>query len=157
MERIMLYQSQKCVDAFTYATQCYRGGDYAQNELCETFARPSLPFTLERNASCPFAGEICKSDFGNILLDSGILNSQSHLGLNQNPQFTLRSRTHCAPLKTAGFTDTVMAPKSSQIRQVYRYGNTYGIKGNETHVFAVDIRDERPSYDGVTIGNYKVT
>ncbi|EMD67266.1 hypothetical protein COCSADRAFT_188049 [Bipolaris sorokiniana ND90Pr] len=157
LEPLLLYHSQRAVDAFTYAMQCYHRGDTIQNELCETFARPKLPFTSDRNASCPFAGEICKSDFGNILLDSGLLHSQVHLGLNQDPQFTLRHQTHCAPLKTAGFTDTVMAPNSSQARQIYRYGNTYGPDGNGSHIFAVDVRHEKPSFDGWTIGNYKVT
>ncbi|KAH9879753.1 hypothetical protein J1614_001776 [Plenodomus biglobosus] len=156
-ESIMLYQSQKCVDAFTYATQCYRGGDIVQNELCEIFVSRTLPFISERNASCPFAKEVCKSDFGNILLDSGIIDSRLHLGLNQNPQFTLRHRTHCAPLKTAGYIDTVNATNSSRSRQAYRYGKVNGTEGNEPHVFAIDVRDEKPSFDGVTIGNYKVT
>jgi hypothetical protein len=150
-EPISLYHNQKSVNAFTYATQCYREGESAQNELCETFARSTLPFTSERNASCPFAGGICKSDIGNILLDSGVLSSHLHLGLNQSPQFTLRYQTHCAPLKTAGFTDTVMAPNSSQARHFYRYGV------NGTHVFAFDTRNGDPSPLVFDVGNYKVT
>ncbi|XP_014559796.1 hypothetical protein COCVIDRAFT_35075 [Bipolaris victoriae FI3] len=156
-EPVMLYLSQKSVDAFGYAIQCYHGGNIVKNELCETFVIPTLPFTSDRNASCPFSGGICKSDVGNILLDSGVLHSQIHLGLNQNPQFTLRHRTHCAPLKTAGFTDTVVDPNNSQTRQVYRYGNIYRSEGNKSHIFAVDVKHGKPSAGDSTIGNYKVT
>ncbi|OAG01385.1 uncharacterized protein CC84DRAFT_190654 [Paraphaeosphaeria sporulosa] len=157
IETIMNRQSQKCLEDFAYSTQCYREGDTSQNELCETFATSTLPFTSDRNASCPFAGEICKSATGNILLDSGVLDSHLHLGLNRGPRFTLRHQTHCAPLNTKGFTDTVTTAKSSQSRQVYRYGNRYGPNGNETYVFAIDIKNEKPVFDGINIGNYKVS
>ncbi|ENI08048.1 hypothetical protein COCC4DRAFT_20941 [Bipolaris maydis ATCC 48331] len=153
----MLYLSQKSVDAFRYAMHCYHGGSTVQNKLCETFIRPTLPFTSDRNASCPFSGGICKSDVGNILLDSGVLHSQIHLGFNQNPQFTLRHRTHCAPLKTDGFTGTVVNPNNSQTRQVYRYGNKHGSGGNADYIFAVDVRHEKPSLELSAYGNYKVT
>lgn len=149
----MLYFSQKAIDALTYATQCYGEDDAAGSELCETFIRSTLPFTANRNASCPFSGNICKSDFGNILLDSGELHSRVHLGLNQDLQFTLRYKTHCAPLNTVGFTEILTVGNSSQPRHVYRYGRSR----NQSYVFAVDVKGEVSSYDEPTFGNYKIT
>ena len=44
VDSIMLYTSQKAIDASTYATQCYGGNDTAGSELCEMFTRSKLPF-----------------------------------------------------------------------------------------------------------------
>lgn len=153
----MLYQSQTCVDAFTYATQCYVEAGISKAEACGTFALSALPYTSDRNASCPFASEICKSNVGNILLDSGVLDSLLHLGLNSGPRFTLRHRTHCAPLETNGFTDVFTAPNVSQAVQVYRYGTRNGPRTNKTYLHEVEMDKKQPVFDGSTIGNYKIS
>lgn len=92
-----------------------------------------------------------------MVLDSGMLDSHIHLGLNEGPRFTLRHRTHCAPLKTAGFTDVITYTNGSQSTQVYRYGNRTGLNGLEDYVFSVDVKNERRSPDSVAIANYKVS
>ena len=51
------------------------------------------------NASCPFTKGTCKSDFGNIIIETDELDAYKHLGLNKGPSFTMRVRHHCAPLK----------------------------------------------------------
>lgn len=154
----MLYQSQKCVDAFTYAAQCYRQ-DGTQSEMCNTFIKQTLPFTSDRNASCPFSKHICTSDFDNILLDSSFLDSAQHLGMNKGPRFVFRYQTHCAPLKTEGYTETITSPYNSRTRQIYRYGIRYDYttNNNKTYVYDIELKDQKFSFDGVTIGNYKVT
>lgn len=156
IEPIMLYQSQKSIDAFSYATQCYRS-DTTKNELCDTLVIPELPFTSDRNATCPFSRAICKSEVGNILLDSGVIDSRTHLGLNQDPHFTLRHKTHCAPLRTIGFTEVRNISNSTHTRLVYLYGDRRGLDGNSTDFFSVDVKNEKAPFDGTTLGNYKVS
>ena len=148
---VMQYQSQKCVDAFTYATQCYRDDGIPLTEACDSFAVPRLRYTSDRNASCPFGCDICKSNFGNILLDSGALDSIQDLGLNAGPHFTVRHATHCAPLMTSGFTETIRDSKTSQETRIYRYGS----RGNKSHVHEVKLK-ETPAFDSTTTANYNV-
>lgn len=70
------------------------------------YVRPSLHFTSDRNASCPFTGDICLSEFGNLKLDTGYINTHEDLGINapREDRFFLRNMYHCAPLKTDGFS-----------------------------------------------------
>lgn len=154
---LMLYHTRKAIDAITYATQCYHTNDTARNELCNIFATTTLPFRAERNATCPFSESICESVTGNLLLYSGDLDSHSQLGLNQGPHFTLRDQTHCAPLKTTGFTEVISVPNRTEHRRVYRYGKRVGLTGADTYVFSVEVREEKPLLDGITSGNYKVS
>ncbi|KAF2623612.1 hypothetical protein BU25DRAFT_400704, partial [Macroventuria anomochaeta] len=91
------YTTQKMVEDLSYATRCYGSQDPG---YCDKFAQADLPYTIYRNASCPFAPELCQSSFGNLLLDAGNIDSVRHLGLNAGPSFSLRYRTHCPPLKT---------------------------------------------------------
>ena len=72
---VMQYQSQRCLDASTYAVQCYRNDHSSLDKACDFLAVPRLPYTSDRSASCPFGHDVCKSSIGNILLDSGALDS----------------------------------------------------------------------------------
>lgn len=65
-----------------YASQCYSKTRSSFSEHCRTFVKPSLPYKINRNAPCPFATEICKNQTGNLILDTGMLDSYEELGLN---------------------------------------------------------------------------
>jgi len=152
MESILLYQRQKFLEWFTYATQCYRETDVQQTENCGTFITSTLPYTSVRNASCPFAEEMYKSSTGNLLLDSGTLDSLDHLGWTKGPRFTLRHRSHCAPLNTDDFTETITAPNSSQRFLVYNYGSR---DEQWTHQVELDKNSLVPM--DYSVGDYKIT
>lgn len=149
---VMQYQTQKCVDDFTYASHCYRNDGTSSTRACDSFVVPRLSYTSDRNASCPFGHDICKSKFGNLLLDSGALDSIQDLGLNTGPRFTIRHTTHCAPLMTDGFTETIKVLKTSQETQVYRYGS----RGSQSYVHSVKLKKEPPIFDATTTANYNV-
>lgn len=94
-------------DSFTaaeYAKNCY-GGNY--NSLtCGTFPKPSLHYTVNQNASCPFQGGICKiSDTAAFEMDTGLLDTHEDLGINAPPadRIKYRKMTTCAPLQTRSF------------------------------------------------------
>lgn len=153
----MHYQSQKSVEALTYATQCYLKNRTLRAQVCETFSTPALPYSVDRNTSCPFASEICKAYHGNIFLDSGTIDSLIHLGLNRAPFFTLRQWTQCAPLETTGFTSIINDPNTNRSKQVYHYGSKTVRGVNKTYVYETEVGKDRPDFDGDASGNYKVT
>lgn len=106
------------LESSIYATQCY--GE--QKGSCETFVLPTLPYHMDKNATCPFEDEVCKRVDGNLLLDTGIVDSIKQLGLNNVPHFTLQHRVHCAPLKTEGYTEVLDPSDSVRSGVTYSYG-----------------------------------
>ena len=120
--------TQRVMSYFAYAVECYE----QQTGKCNTYATSILPYEIQRNASCPFADSICKFSADNMLLDSGIVDSVRDLGLNEGPHFTVQHRTHCAPLKTKGYTEEISLPNSSNRQFIYKYGD-FGNQDNITH------------------------
>lgn len=153
------YQSGIATNAYTYASQCYNQTVKNKPVQCNKFMLPYLPHTIDSNSSCPFAEDLCRIDRGNLLLDSGKLDSSQHLGLNIGPRFTLQYRTHCAPLQTSGYTDIVMDPSTSKRMQVYRYGSRGGPFRNQSYVYAVEADRSPPVLDpnnNFAYGNYRI-
>ena len=83
-----------------YAAKYYNESKVQTTENSDTFAIPALNYTSDKNASCSFADEMCKSSTGNLLFDAGNIDSLDHLGLMNIPRFTMRHHTHCAPPNT---------------------------------------------------------
>ncbi|KAH8585616.1 hypothetical protein B0O99DRAFT_696297 [Bisporella sp. PMI_857] len=148
----VLYLSQKGIEFFAYATQCYGKAGHLKSGSCGKFVASTLPYTSNRNASCPFAEELCKYNTGNLLLESGDLDSLNHLGLNIAPRFVLRYRTHCAPLNTENFTHIITAQNSSKRFLTYNYGSS----GNQTVVYQVELHNEQPDGMVNSPGDYKI-
>ncbi|KAH7337348.1 hypothetical protein BKA66DRAFT_544411 [Pyrenochaeta sp. MPI-SDFR-AT-0127] len=116
-------QSQKASEYLTYVNRCYKSPGASLSDECKIYAKPSLPYTTDRNATCPFDPEVCTLPRGNLLLDTGYLDSYEYLGLNDGPRFQFQLRRHCAPLKTQGYTTTVpdeTNPATSWLE--YNYG-----------------------------------
>ncbi|KAM7189076.1 hypothetical protein V8F20_010284 [Naviculisporaceae sp. PSN 640] len=98
------YISKMFVNAANYAQECY-GKNQSGLLGCNTFVKKSLPFTVDTNATCPFDPALCKSQTGNIRLDTGLLDSHDDIGLNAKPENRVlwRKTLHCAPLVTEGY------------------------------------------------------
>ncbi|KAH7093216.1 hypothetical protein FB567DRAFT_575963 [Paraphoma chrysanthemicola] len=142
--RVTGYNSQKSWEDYSYATQCYHN---KTNAGCDKFAYPSLPYTSDRNARCPFAPEICKLAYDNLVLDTGEVDSVKHPGLNRGPRFTLRYRTHCGPLVTKGFVFSVPLPNTTQNFLDYRYGKD---RDGAWSIFWIERDDKRFKLPGRT-------
>src|SRR5690606_33275058 len=73
---------------------------------CNLYIKPQLPVTVDRNADCPFGEEVCKKPKGNLIVDTGYLDSSEHFGINapKEDRFSVRLLHHCAPLVTEGFS-----------------------------------------------------
>lgn len=94
---------------------------------CRPYIKPMLPYTVTPNASCPFDPDICLQK-DNMVIDTGLLNSHEHFGINAPPKsrFHFRSILSCAPLVTDGFSRLHVNsdPNISVMR--YYYGNQPG-------------------------------
>ncbi|KAI9795054.1 MAG: hypothetical protein M1816_000076 [Peltula sp. TS41687] len=100
------------VTAMSYARSCY-GGTYNPIQ-CNQYVKQSLPYTINRNDTCPFASNLClRSDKGRyyrapISLDTGNLSSHDDLGINSEAKNKIlyRRKTTCAPLGDTGYITT---------------------------------------------------
>jgi hypothetical protein len=87
------------IDAATYAQQCY--GENTTSLACNLYARRSLSFTTNPNATCPFPSARCifnnQSAFS---MDTGLVDSHLDLGVNARPEDRIKYRrvTTCAPI-----------------------------------------------------------
>lgn len=116
-------QTQKASEYLTYVNRCYKNPGAALSDECKIYAKPALPYSRDINVGCPFDPEVCAQTQGNILLDTGFLDSYEYLGLNDGPRFKFQLRRHCAPLKTQGYTNTVTDPSDPSASWVeYNYG-----------------------------------
>lgn len=98
------YFTKMQADAASYAQKCY--SDASNQEDCRAYVRRQLPWTSNRRASCPFPlKDMCKSEHSNLELDTGFIDSNSHLGANAplEKRIILRSTFKCAPLATDGY------------------------------------------------------
>jgi hypothetical protein len=91
--------------ANNYATQCY-SSDALGTLDCASFVVKNLPGSVNRDAPCPFKNGLCRNNGTNLLLDTGLLDSHDHFGINTPPdqRIQMRNVMHCAPLKTEGHT-----------------------------------------------------
>ncbi|KAI9166411.1 hypothetical protein HJFPF1_02512 [Paramyrothecium foliicola] len=77
------YNSDKTANAANYAQQCY--SSETSNMLgCRYFVTPKLPTRVEVTHEYPFnnSKSICRSDTPSLVLDTGFLDSNRHLGFN---------------------------------------------------------------------------
>ena len=152
MTTLTPYHNRINQDSFNYATQCYNGTSASSAGNCNTFVKSALPFTTNRNASCPFDMEICESSTGNLLLDSGNVESDTQLGLNNIPRFILRYTTHCAPLRTHGYTKIITDNNSG--RRLLAY--TYGSIPFQPYLYTYDLDKTVWTIDIMSVSSYRM-
>jgi len=88
------------VEAAAYATKCY-GKDNTDASQCNTYMIPEIAWTVNQNASCPFASGTCLiSPTAAYEMDTGILDSHHDLGMNSrsSERIGVRKVATCAPV-----------------------------------------------------------
>ncbi|KAH6620540.1 hypothetical protein C7974DRAFT_378566 [Boeremia exigua] len=86
-----------------YSRSCYeRSGD--NSTVCGNLVRPTLPYTITRDVACPFEQRACNG--AGFSLDTGLLRSDTDLGLNTRPEdaLSIRKVLTCAPLAGENYT-----------------------------------------------------
>jgi hypothetical protein len=87
------------VQAATYVRQCYQNSTSSLG--CGTFVRPSIPFSIHKNAPCPFESSLCIiGDTAAFSMDTGRLDSHVYFGINAAPKnrILFRRKATCAPI-----------------------------------------------------------
>ncbi|KAL0253245.1 hypothetical protein SLS55_010217 [Diplodia seriata] len=129
------YNRKQGVDSVNYAQDCYT--NVSSVEACKRYVKPQLPWSTNRNASCPFGGGICRDEFGNLELDSGYIDSNDHLGHNDPPEMRFRYRhlLKCAPLITEGYRQQYTYTSEGRDSQYMRYYYGKGIVSDHTYEY----------------------
>jgi hypothetical protein len=156
--------SERINNAANYAQQCYTSNTSEVLD-CDKFVVKNLilPTSIIKNdSSCPFETSLCRSNDSNIILDTGYVDSNDHLGLNapENQRYSWRYVLQCAPLVTEGFTTPITMYNQTLVN--YNYGASTFVTANPTNNnFTYEIEDLYHQYfkglTGTLAGlNYKL-
>ncbi|KAJ4367113.1 hypothetical protein N0V83_007643 [Neocucurbitaria cava] len=115
-------QSEKASKFLNYGMQCYTNETHADG--CNLYIKPKLPLVSTRGLACPYGDNICTLENDNLVMDTGLLDSLEHLGINTAPEhrFQLRFLHTCAPLKTKGYTSDYNDSDYGAVKR-YHYGD----------------------------------
>jgi hypothetical protein len=82
----------------SYARSCYGTGSGSKPSICNIYSTRSIQSKIDRAAPCPFTEGTCTNMA--IAIDSGLIDSHLHLGINAPAQdrVQLRKLTTCAPI-----------------------------------------------------------
>ena len=143
VDEYMPWRADSSQSGLLYARSCYKEAQ-PEGNACKAYVKPRLPFTSDRNATCPFDDDICQSKFKNIKVDTGHVSIHEHMGLNVIPEdrITFRFVHHCAPLKTENFSRYVTVLDEKSELNVLMFRLFYGKFTNYT--------DMRPGYSNYT-------
>jgi uncharacterized membrane protein YccF (DUF307 family) len=118
------YKQRQHLEHLNVALQCYQNPK-ANHPRCHVSTKTKLPYTIQLNATCPFDDKMCRLTSGNLLLNTGLLDSLEDLGINRGPRFQLRAQRHCAPLVTKGFSTVYTDPDRPEDKFMrYTYGRS---------------------------------
>jgi hypothetical protein len=73
-----------------YSQQCYTQSALLGTPSCGSFIQPRIDSTARFNDPCPFQDEMCETPA--ITLDTGVVDSHIHLGINAAPQDRVQFR-----------------------------------------------------------------
>ncbi|KAL9114976.1 MAG: hypothetical protein Q9227_001219 [Pyrenula ochraceoflavens] len=93
--------------AASYARECYSGDS---NSLqCGTMAAPSIPWTTNRNATCPFGDSMCIWSDTSAFQINATIDSHALLGINapKHDRIIYKKVSTCAPLHTKGYAQVL--------------------------------------------------
>lgn len=133
------YDARRYTSFANYAQKCY--STTPEVEGCAPFIRRQLSSAVDRNASCPFREDLCRTKNRNTKLDTYI-HMSSDLGLNtpSDLQFALRIVTHCAPLATEEHRK-ISNYSSDKSYMRYFYGPRIPSKGaNFNYTYEAELR-----------------
>lgn len=98
--------------SLTYTQTCYTSNILNSSDAqCKFPDTPYIESTINRDADCPFGSEVCTGRA--LTIDSGLINSDTQLGINADPgnRLQVRKKTSCAPFDmdvySSGWTQDV--------------------------------------------------
>lgn len=99
------FSARSISTASNYVQQCYSENSTGLTD-CNYFVSQRLPGFVDSAAPCPFKDSLCRSNTTNLALDTGFINTHTHLGLNAPPEerLLIRHKLQCAPLLTEEYS-----------------------------------------------------
>jgi hypothetical protein len=108
-----------------YAQTCYMDGDSTGVGSCvnSPYVQDRLSVKMNSNAPCPFDEDLCVSNTSNLILDTGLIDTNDQLGINAPPDQRMQYRIvlECAPLSTKGYSSTFQGDNNFTYTR-YAYG-----------------------------------
>ena len=119
--------SNQSIASTSYARQCYSGQEHALG--CSKFFKPSLKYTSNDKAQCPFAAGMCSTgDFGAYEVQTSKIDTLYDLGINsrKSDRMQIQKTLTCAPLEQKDFvtTSSGLAPYEGDTIYRYNYGGS---------------------------------
>lgn len=101
------------------------------------FVQKQIPRSILTNASCPFPGtdKICMRNSTNLRIDTGLIDSDEHFGMNARleDRFKYREVIDCAPLRTKGYSSISRGVLGNgSVVEEMAYGRGFGEISNIT-------------------------
>jgi len=89
----------QAMKALEYAKTCYNLTNLAEPSACKLYTTPAINITTNNKDPCPFQERVCASPHG-ITIDTGLIDSNTHLGFNMKPSSRLQFRKvlKCVPI-----------------------------------------------------------
>ncbi|KAH8592278.1 hypothetical protein B0O99DRAFT_743763 [Bisporella sp. PMI_857] len=103
-----------------YTRACYSGAFKDSDvTVCNTFTVQAIMSKVDRAAACPYQSGSCP--FGAIEIDSGMINSDKHLGINapRKDQVDVRKIFTCAPIRAEADYSTGWTNESRPSREYF--------------------------------------
>lgn len=131
----MTWVAEHMQNSAAHAQQCY--ANFSTSPLgsgCTNsrFVKQQIPVSVDANAACPFDPSLCAVNSSNLILDTNLIDTHIHLGLNAPPNERLQFRRvlECAPLTTLGYSETVGLSTNQSVSHYY-----YGPSGPENYTY----------------------
>ncbi|KAI1079547.1 hypothetical protein F5B20DRAFT_571027 [Whalleya microplaca] len=117
---ITVSAAKRVTASLNYLQECY-SSDGSGTLGCDLYTLRRLPTVKNSTAACPFPGNICRSNSSNLVLDSGLINSHDHLGINfpSSERILWRKVLSCAPLVTTGYSSNYSNAYGNYTRYYY--------------------------------------
>lgn len=124
-----------------YVESCY--GNDTDSASCGSYVKDNVVSAIDFNAPCPFAVKLCAASA--ISIDSGLLDSDRHLGVNSHTKerVSFRKVTTCSPFSAQNYTVLTNLTLNGTVinLQAYAFGpvnqELYGTLLSQ-YTFAVD-------------------
>jgi hypothetical protein len=110
-----------------YAQSCYSDNSTGVGSCGNSlFFQDRLSLEVNSNATCPFDADLVVSNTSNLILDTGLIDTNDRLGVNAPPDQRLQHRIvlQCAPLSITGYSPNYQAVNNfTYTRYEYSAGN----------------------------------
>ncbi|KAI1128269.1 hypothetical protein F5Y10DRAFT_292179 [Nemania abortiva] len=133
------YYGDRINNAARYAAQYYSNETNAGIAGCSQLTMSRIVGNIDTQAPCPFNNTMCRQESRNLRIDSGLLDSHIHFGVNAPPNQRIlwRNVFHCAPMVTEGHTSLYFnqnPDKSLDGSTLYHYGG-YSFADRRDYIF----------------------